>query len=516
MRNFRGPHGKYTPTTEAVFQFLKNDEHRIHYGLAVDFVNWETLDMIKLYRQFYQYKQLMEFVSAVPDDRIQIQGKGYRVIFDDYLGLKTSFHYDLILLQLPKRKELAYLEKAYNMQQYGGILICTLSNEQVSSTVEQWAAVHKAKIEYPEYGVAVIMLYLPASHPPSLILEHLQKNIWYDSKKSGTEQLAESDVFAAIALQFEHEVEAGIRLIHEVDCLLPGFSKSLEKQEYGNSPIMDLVVNHTDTSITINEFIRCVRYKYWEALFQLRKFTDFFTVKLQEEYRKQVKQLVNCDFNLYHIMPIYRSMVASMNDSIEETILALFNEFSQKHTWCEDCKKNTLHYDGWKTNKAWYIGEKVIIPLNCNTYYNGVFDVINAIDKLTDIERVFNFLDNGNSMNEIDLRETLDSASQKNQQKNIELKYFSVTLYKKGTCHIRFHDLDLLKKFNIFGSQKKGWLPPSYGKKHYDAMSREEQAVVDAFEGREAYEKVMARKDYYLQRTAMPLLAENFGVSASD
>ena len=47
----------------------------------------------------------------------------------------------------------------------------------------------------------------------------------------------------------------------------------------------------------------------------------------------------------------------------------------------------------------------------------------------------------------------------------------------------------MLKKFNIFGSQRKGWLPKGYAKKKYDEFDAEEQAVIESFEGRNAYEQ---------------------------
>lgn len=95
------------------------------------------------------------------------------------------------------------------------------------------------------------------------------------------------------------------------------------------------------------------------------------------------------------------------------------------------------------------------------------------------------------------------------QTKNIHLKYFDITFYKKGTCHIVFRDEELLKKFNIFGSQKKGWLPQDYGKKTYSEMNQEEKAVIDDFEGEASYNKTMANKGYYLfDATNMALIEE--------
>lgn len=70
--------------------------------------------------------------------------------------------------------------------------------------------------------------------------------------------------------------------------------------------------------------------------------------------------------------------------------------------------------------------------------------------------------------------------------------------FKKGTCHIWFNDQELLDKFNIFGSQRKGWLPPSYGHKQYEEMSQEERQTVDNFQGKTEYERVMRNKAFYL------------------
>ncbi len=84
-----------------------------------------------------------------------------------------------------------------------------------------------------------------------------------------------------------------------------------------------------------------------------------------------------------------------------------------------------------------------------------------------------------------------------------------MTFYKKGTCHITFTNEELLKKFNIFGSQKKGWLPPSYGKKHYSEMDKEEKAVIDEFEGEVSYNKTMCDTEYYLFDATNQLLIEN-------
>ena len=185
---------------------------------------------------------------------------------------------------------------------------------------------------------------------------------------------------------------------------------------------------------------------------------------------------------------------------IEDTIIELFEEFSNKHHWYDETSNNIHYYNGWKTNKAWIINKKVIIPLKAyDDYYADRFrpTQYDVKRKLQDIEKCFNYLDGGLT-EAVDLEESLKFAEEYGETKNIQLKYFTVTFYKKGTCHIIFNNDELLKKFNIFGSQHKGWLPPSYGKKPYKDMTEEEKAVVNEFEGEKEYNKVMSNSKYYL------------------
>lgn len=119
-------------------------------------------------------------------------------------------------------------------------------------------------------------------------------------------------------------------------------------------------------------------------------------------------------------------------------------------------------------------------------------------ENLKDIERVFEYLDGSDRINYHDLSSILKVAENMGESRNIELKYFNVSFYKKGTCHIEFTDEKLLKKFNIYAGRQKNWLPPHYGKKAYNEMTDDEKAVIDEFEGKQAYEEVYENSEQYL------------------
>lgn len=143
--------------------------------------------------------------------------------------------------------------------------------------------------------------------------------------------------------------------------------------------------------------------------------------------------------------------------------------------------------------------QKIVLPFyNAWNYLERFSPTDYRIEqKLADIEKALDYL-NGSVSDTGILHGRLRDAELMEQTKRIPLKYFTVTFFKKGTCHIEFTDLELLKKLNIFGAQNKHWLPPAYGKKNYQEMDPEERAVIDEFEGKESYETVMQHTEYYL------------------
>jgi len=185
---------------------------------------------------------------------------------------------------------------------------------------------------------------------------------------------------------------------------------------------------------------------------------------------------------------------------IEDCIVELFDKLSYQYSYSDELSSNIHYYNGWKTNKCWYINKKVILPyMDAYRNYDRRFEPTNysLMQQLMDIEKALNYLDGGLTDGR-DMEKWLRHAASIGQTKKIELKYFYVTFYKKGTCHIEFKNEELLKKLNIFGAQNKRWLPPAYGKKKYEEMDAEEKAVVDSFEGEESYNGVIANAGYYI------------------
>ncbi len=109
--------------------------------------------------------------------------------------------------------------------------------------------------------------------------------------------------------------------------------------------------------------------------------------------------------------------------------------FSRKHYWDNEISSNIHYYNGWKTNKAWKINTKIIIPLSGfrdMEYSGGKYEPTHysVIDKLTDIEKVLNYLDGGIT-EDIGIIETLRLAAHYGETKKFNLNILRLHFTKK-------------------------------------------------------------------------------------
>ena len=390
------------------------------------------------------------------------------------------------------------------IENYGGQIACILNAETIKNPCTIYRQDLKIKlenyrsdIEYIQNAfigaerrttveVALIYINIPSKVKESDILKNLRKSKKYEEKNIEYSQVTKTDFIQSIIEKYNFEVQAGIKLIEEYLNISPIIKNSF--REY-SIEILNLKVNDSEHNL-INNYIETIRYKYWETLFSADKFRKLFTTELLKQFQAKLTELKDYEFNEFNILQLQKDMSNKLVKSVEQTILDLFEDLSYKHSYNEEYSKNIHYYNGWKTNDAYKINKKVIIPLRAMDWWDKKFAYSNSTyEKLADIEKVLNYLNN-KEIESIDLENVLQENLRAQQNKNIDCKYFTLTFYKKGTCHLVFKDDDLLLKFNIFGSQKKGWLPRGYGKKSYKDMSTEEKKVIDEFQGKKEYEKV--------------------------
>jgi predicted RNA methylase len=473
-------------------------------------------------RQILKYnfsEEKMKQYDHFDKERRKFFKKGIHIVHDDFLAYNPYKHYDLIVMNPPFSNGDRHLLKALDIQKNGGSIICLLNAETLRNPytetrreLKRKLYEYSAQIDYIENAfstaerrtgveVALIKVCIPQKEEESDIYERMRAaEEIRDFDNPQVTDLEVTDFIKAAVCRFNVEVKSGLELIRQYRALVPYMLNSLDENEKYKKPILRLT-DSTDRgydSVNPNEYLKHVRMKYWNALLANPKFTGKLTSKLQSEYRERVDKLSNYDFTEFNIYTLSAEMNSQVKKGIEDEIIAMFDRLTEEHSWYPETQKNRHYFDGWATNKAHKIGKKVIIPCyGVYDEYGGRPRVYNVKNVLTDIERILNFLD-GHMTAEVDYLETMNRYFDKGETKNIPLKYFNATFYKKGTIHLVFNCPELIERFNIYAAQNKAWLPPCYGKKKYKDMTDSEKAVVDSFQGEQAYNDVMAKAWYYL------------------
>lgn len=475
----------------------------------------------------------IDCVEIEPEFRAILKEKGYRVIHDDFLTLHTYKHYDLIIMNPPFTVGARHLLKAIEVQQTsGGAIICILNAETLRNPYSnerkdllQKLKRYGAEITYyenafvdaersTEVEVACVKVIVPEPERKTTIFDTLREKGYEDfekefERKRENAELAESDLVSAFVAQYNREIEWGLRLYDE---LLELRSKSLD----GKSPVVIEIQEReygAKENFSVNEYVCAVRRRYWDKFFREPRFMGRLTSNLRNEYLSHVETFTGYDFSYWNIKTVQEELARRLIKGVEDCIIDLFDELSARHTWDDDLQNNFHYYDGWKTNSAWKINRRVILMLNAYESFGFgnsreyKYQPYKAESTLSDIEKVLNYLDNGET-DGVDMHSFLQQACKDGQTRNIRLKYFTVSFYKKGTCHLTFTNERLLKKLNIYGSQRKGWLPKGYARRKYEDMNAEEQAVIESFEGKESYIASVNEAEYYLYDTrgSMPML----------
>lgn len=522
MEQIMEDYTNFYPTPKSLFkeitskiQWWKIDgilEPEAGKGDIVDYIKEERSDRI------------IDCIEINPELQATLKGKGYSVIHDDFLTFKPKCHYDLVIMNPPFDKGATHLLKALSIQKHGGRVICILNAETLKNPYsnERQELIKKldelgASIAYQTDAfasaersttveIAVVDVTIPEEKKPSIIMENLKQKYYHDENGKDITDLVDHDYLTAAVARYTMEVDAGIQLIREYKALAPYIMSSVKENAYAKPVLQMTLGEHGGLSET--QYVRRIRNKYWEALFNDDRFTGPMTSDMRSAYMEQVKELESYDFSIANIKELQIQMCSSLVSGIEESIMKLFDELSHTYSWSHEFDSNIHYYNGWSSNKAWYVNKKVILPERAwSDLWKKMEYHYSISSKFTDIEKAFNYLA-GYPGAEINIADILKTAETEQQTKNISCKYFDLTFYKKGTVHITFKDMDLLKKLNIFGGKGKNMLPPRYGKVPYEDMTQEEQAVVNEFDGSaEAYMKVYSQRDKFIIQNPMDLLA---------
>jgi len=481
-------------------------------------------------------------ISAIetdPDLRATLRGKHVKVIDSDFLAYSGPDKFDLIIANPPFNDGDKHLLKAIEIL-YRGQIIFLLNAETIRNpyTNTREALVRKldelnAEIEY------IPGAFIDAERPSGVEVALIDIKV---------ERKVEDDLFAGCddkaaapeeGFEEKHEISTGRKveeMVAEYNEIVRigtetivgyfrnyrkigqwiGLNQEADKYASSGTDLTARMQNH------LNPMLKSVRKTFWRKCLELPEVTKRMTSAKQKEFDYKVEYQSDMDFTENNIRAFILNLIDGYEQTLMEAILDIFDMFSRRHSY--DPKnveeKNIHYYNGWKTNKAFKVGKKVIIPLyggytGAFTGWEGRWELDYSVrPTLNDIDKVMNYFDGMNGY--VSMSDEIDYAFRSGQSRGIESTYFTVNCYKKGTIHLTFNDENILRRFNVAACIGKNWLPCDYGQKAYQDLPHDEQAVAESFEGRKSY-NLNLKQPLFGKATTVPLIEEYVaGTDVSD
>ena len=468
--------------------------------------------------------KVFEIEAVEIDTSLQaiLKDKKIKIVGNDFAEYNPCCRYDLIMMNPPFQDGDKHLLKALKLIENGGQCVCILNAETLKNPysdsriyLANLLEKYEADIEYIENAfsdaenttdveIALVYVDIPTKEIELDVFKNLVMGEEYkcDYEDYNDTQLATDDIIGNFVKQYEFEAKAGAKVIdtfYSMQKYIPntdGGHSMISLSVLGCSDDMDMKSTKFNP---VNTYIRLLRDKYWSLLFQSKEMSRLLTQTARDRYLYKIREFRDYDFTFSNIKQLQIELVSHLSTNIDDAILKQFDNFTYKNSM--DNASNVHYFTGWKTNDAFMINSKVIVPMRgvYDNRYSRSWSLYKASDFLKELEKIFVYLDGGKTEG-ADISSILHGYNYSNKYngEKIQSKYFDVELKKKGTVHIWFTNAELLKKFNIFGCQKHGWLPNSYGRKRYKDMSKEEQEVIKSFEGEKSYEKTVENPQYYL------------------
>lgn len=463
-------------------------------------------DLLQRIKDGYSHRNADFYAIEIDNNlRAVLQSNKFTVLDSDFLAYAGPDKFDCIIMNPPFKRGAEHLLKAIDIM-YSGQIICLLNAETLRNpcTNTRKDLVRKlgemgAKIEYKEnrflgaerrtaVDVALVDITIERRVEDDLFAgttgtartdcdEQVRDEYAVSTKKTIEEMVASFREVVGLTTEtivnfYRHHNKVGryVGLNEE--------PRTTWKPEKGHelTKILQAVVNST---------VRKIRVDYWRRTLELPEVRERLTQKRRAEFEEKLKANDTMDFTESNIRQFLMNLIDGYSKTLQDGVDEVFDLMTKRHCYDDGLRTENIHYfNGWKTNSAYRVGQKVILPVRSSygspfTGYSGWKLDWNAGRTLSDIDLVMSYFNGG--VEYVRLTDAINKAFAKNEQSG-QSTFFKFKCHQKGTIHLTFLDENILRRFNVAACMGKGFLPGDYGKKKWRDMSNNEQKVAESFE----------------------------------
>lgn len=421
-----------------------------------------------------------------------LRGKGINVAYHgDFLNYNPQKYYDLIFCNLPFSCCVKHLIKCIEIQErIGGKIVAITSASILENTyskerehLKRMLDDYSADIEFLEdafltddterkTGVKIALIYIdiPMKDKESMFEKEFKRDFPQINFKEMNSIAIKRNKLEQLVFEYDLVINSVTKLFEEemrVNNLLNGFNL--------NSGIKICNGLTRPEKMSINDFIEETNQKFWNRFISETELESILPSQLKDNFRSNMQKQRNIAFNIDNLKYFYLELTMAIPDSYEKAVAKVFDDITRRwnYTDSEWCK-TTWGYDGWKSNNAFAVKNKVIIPCHLSNPNSWGTQIPS---ELLDLNIIFNNIAGIKNKDDLSYQGEIYQAI-KNNCKKFETEHFYISSFKKGTLHIVFKDKNNLAKFNLLAGKGKNWLDVGFENKPYDEMTEEEQKIV--------------------------------------
>lgn len=455
----------------------KGDLAKLFYGAKVHLIEYE--------------QELRDILKAQCDD----SRGAMRIVANDFLSFEPSCDYDYIIMNPPFKNGATHFIHAWNIAD-GCEIRCLLNAETIRKPYtqerENLAEIirrYNGKIEFIADGFvdaerrtdvecALISIYKPAKNKLNLDVASLfggdrvqSENLGKDAQHTeianpsfiknsvasyNAAKDALKDVFRALARFNYYADGCGVKRYSYVETPLYAYIRGGKQEDY---------------NLAVDEITRDA----WNDIFSKPSYQKLITAGVKDALKKEQTRLGVMAYSEANINSFLDTLLGTRGQVMQRAINDSFDFLTTYHA------KNIVHKEGWKTNSHYKVNKKVIVPAlhHAGKHYGEITSWrMNDIGgKLGDLERAlcyilglnFDVIGDNSICQVVEnaIKEERDiywsSLLQATDYNTVYLRthdsyFFTIKLYKKGTMHLTFKDMDVWARFNQAAAEGKNWL----------------------------------------------------------
>lgn len=391
----------------------------------------------------------------------------------DFLMCEPKSHqktFDAVIMNPPFRNAEEHFLRAYGLLRQGGTMVCLVSAETLSGKTKKESlllniiAEHNGSVETIEGAFSQKTALRKSNVKCSLI--HFKKGESEDSFDFRDEMEDEEKLEVSLLSSDE---ESELQIYNYLDTMVNNYNRSIERfnefnrKYYELSEVFPQDVDRKIIPTVCSEghFLAGLRSSCWAAVFKKTQLANYMTTDMMKDFEEQQEKEKAKEFTMQNIASLLSTLKRSLNLITDAAIKNVFNWMTRYH------KDNRLHIEGWKTNSAWKVNRKVILP-NILEYpsmrEHPKYICNRSRERLADIEKALCLM-TGKRFDDISSNFHTPTIAIpfewiKEDQFGVwhDSYFFKVKIFKKRTMHIVFKDDEIWEMFNARVCQGQMWI----------------------------------------------------------